>query len=151
MYSHPKLAWPPAPYVVISRNHSNWPSLNLSQNACQQLLKTSGTDFLYSTKKKLIPPPPPPPSPLNNVRGLSYANRRRTNFSQEYSFLLFSKAFIALYVFINHQCNDFVFFYVFDGFLDNSDTFILAWAQHRPWRAIFSTILTERKNVSSMF
>ena len=32
MYFHPKLAWPPATYDVISRNHSNWPSLNLSQN-----------------------------------------------------------------------------------------------------------------------
>ena len=27
MYFHPKLAWPPATYDVISRNHSNWPSL----------------------------------------------------------------------------------------------------------------------------
>ena len=26
------MAWPPAPYDVISRNHSDWPSLNLSQN-----------------------------------------------------------------------------------------------------------------------
>ena len=32
MYFHPKMAWPPATYDVISRNHSNWPSLNLSQN-----------------------------------------------------------------------------------------------------------------------
>ena len=32
MYFHPKLAWPPATYDVISRNHSNWPSLNSSQN-----------------------------------------------------------------------------------------------------------------------
>ena len=32
MYFHPKLAWPPATYDVISRNRSNWPSLNLSQN-----------------------------------------------------------------------------------------------------------------------
>ena len=32
MYFHPKLAWPPATYDVVSRNHSNWPSLNLSQN-----------------------------------------------------------------------------------------------------------------------
>ena len=32
MYFHPKLAWPPATYDVISRNHSNWPSLNFSQN-----------------------------------------------------------------------------------------------------------------------
>ena len=30
MYFHPKLAWPPATYDVISRSHSNWPSLNLS-------------------------------------------------------------------------------------------------------------------------
>ena len=35
MYFHPKLAWPSATYDVISRNHSNWPSLNLSQNVCQ--------------------------------------------------------------------------------------------------------------------
>ena len=32
MYFHQKVAWPPATYDVISRNHSNWPSLNLSQN-----------------------------------------------------------------------------------------------------------------------
>ena len=32
MYFHPKLPCPPATYVVISRNDSNWPSLNLSQN-----------------------------------------------------------------------------------------------------------------------
>ena len=35
MYFHPKLAWPPATYDVISRNHSNWPSLNSSQNLCE--------------------------------------------------------------------------------------------------------------------
>ena len=28
-------------------------------------------------------------------------------------------------------------FAVFVGFPENIDTFILAWAQHRPWRAIF--------------
>ena len=32
MHFHPKLAWPPATYGVISRNHSDWPSLNSSQN-----------------------------------------------------------------------------------------------------------------------
>ena len=32
MYFHPKLVWPPATYDVRSRNHSNWPLLNLSQN-----------------------------------------------------------------------------------------------------------------------
>ena len=35
MYFHPKMAWPPATYEVISRNHSNWLSLNLSQNVRQ--------------------------------------------------------------------------------------------------------------------
>ena len=32
MYFHPKMAWPPDTYDVIYRNHSNWPSLNLSQS-----------------------------------------------------------------------------------------------------------------------
>ena len=36
MYFHSNMAWPPATYDVISRNHitnhNNWPSLNLSQN-----------------------------------------------------------------------------------------------------------------------
>ena len=32
MYTHPKLAWSLATYDVIYRNHSNWSSLNLSQN-----------------------------------------------------------------------------------------------------------------------
>ena len=35
MYFHSKMAWPPATYDVISRNHSNWPSLNVSQNVCK--------------------------------------------------------------------------------------------------------------------
>ena len=35
MHFHSKMAWPPATYDVISRNHSNWPSLNLSQNLCE--------------------------------------------------------------------------------------------------------------------
>ena len=33
MYFHSKMAWPPPPYDVISRNHRNWPSLNLTQKA----------------------------------------------------------------------------------------------------------------------
>ena len=32
---HSKMAWPPPTYDVIFRNHSNWPSLNLSQNTCE--------------------------------------------------------------------------------------------------------------------
>ena len=35
MYFHPKLAWPPATYDVISHSHSNWSSLNFSQNVCE--------------------------------------------------------------------------------------------------------------------
>ena len=31
------MAWPPATYDVISRTHSNWPSLNLSQNAREEI------------------------------------------------------------------------------------------------------------------
>ena len=30
------VTWPPATYDVISRNHSNWPSLNLSQNVSEE-------------------------------------------------------------------------------------------------------------------
>ena len=33
MHFHSKMAWPSATYDAISRNHSNWPSLNLPQNA----------------------------------------------------------------------------------------------------------------------
>ena len=33
MYFHFKMAWPPATYDIISRNHRNWPLLNLTQNA----------------------------------------------------------------------------------------------------------------------
>ena len=32
----------------------------------------------------------------------------------------------ALYVFTYHKFNDFIFFCVFDGFLENTDTFVLA-------------------------
>ena len=69
-----------------------------------------------------------------------------TNLRQEYSFLLFIKAFISLYVFQYHQCNDFIFFScVFHGLLENTDTFILAsHSKHGPWRAVGCTILTER-------
>ena len=49
------MAWPSATYDIISRIYSNWPSLNLSQNACEgkneKLLKTSGADVLSSRKK----------------------------------------------------------------------------------------------------
>ena len=74
MKFHPKLTWPPATYVVISRNHSNWPSLNSSQN-----LRVGWTDshwkrqvlmfcllgkklnkILWGVVASTHPPPPPP-------------------------------------------------------------------------------------------
>ena len=67
MYFHPKLAWPPATYDVISRNHSNWPSLKLSQNLCEGWTNSyagSWCFILYKKKKEEKPyggwdPPPP--------------------------------------------------------------------------------------------
>ena len=54
-----------------------------------------------------------------------YELSSRVNFFYKYIYL-FSKAFSALYVFIYQKFNDFVFFCVFDGFLENTDTFNLA-------------------------
>ena len=57
MYFHSKMVWPPATYDIISRNHRNLPSLNLTQNCArgmnEQLLKTSGADVLSFRKKEL--------------------------------------------------------------------------------------------------
>ena len=50
-------------------------------------------------------------------RKLSYAGPSQYELRQEYSFLLFSKAFLALQGFLFHKFNDFIFFCVFDGFL----------------------------------
>ena len=36
MYFPSKMAWPPAPYDLISRNHRNWLSLNLYKLKCAQ-------------------------------------------------------------------------------------------------------------------
>ena len=44
-------------------------------------------------------------------------DRRSTELRQQHSFLIFSKAFIALQVFIYHKFHDFIVFCVFDGFL----------------------------------
>ena len=52
MYFHPKVAWPPATYDVISRNHSKWPSLNLSQNLCEGW--TNRCFILYEKTKKTL-------------------------------------------------------------------------------------------------
>ena len=53
--------------------------------------------------------------PYRAYHTISYRKLRchSTNVRQEYSFLLFINAFISLYVFKYHQCNDFVFFPVF--------------------------------------
>ena len=54
-------------------------------------------------------------------------DRRSTELRQQHSFLIFSKAFIALQVLICHKFHDFIVFCVFDGFLKkNTVTFILA-------------------------
>ena len=46
IYFHPKLAGPPATYDVICRDHSNWPSLNLSQ-MCVRHEKTATENIRY--------------------------------------------------------------------------------------------------------
>ena len=50
--------------------------------------------------------------PYRAYHTVSYSKLRchSTNVCQEYSFLLFIKAFISLYVFKYNQCNDFIFF-----------------------------------------
>ena len=74
--SHSKTAWPPATYDVISRNHSNWSSLNLSQNAREGLTNSYRklqVLMFYRLGKKcrktLGGGCQPPPSPLY-VQGL---------------------------------------------------------------------------------
>lgn len=54
-------------------------------------------------------------------------DRRNMKFRQKHRFLLFIKAFIALYVLYTDKFNDFIFFLYFDGFLENADAFISAW------------------------
>ena len=65
------MAWPPATYDVISRNHSNWPSLNLSQNVREGWTKSywkREVPMFYPLEKNSkkpsgggIHPHPPPP------------------------------------------------------------------------------------------
>ena len=69
VHFHSKIAWPPATYDIISRNHSNWPSLNLSQNVCKgwtnKYRKPQMLMFYHVGKKSEKPkgggshPPPP--------------------------------------------------------------------------------------------
>ena len=70
--------------------------------------------------------------PYRAYHTVSYSKLRRhsTNVRQDNSFLLFIKAFISANVFKYHQSDDFIFFlcffFFFYGFLENTDTFILA-------------------------
>ena len=69
MYFHPKMAWQPATNDVISCNHSNWPSLNLSQNVARDEREVLKVYPLEKNSQKPFrggihqpPPTPPPPS-----------------------------------------------------------------------------------------
>ena len=66
MHFRSKMACPPASYDVISRNHSNWLSLNLSQNACERKAPENVRCWCFIVWKNSEKPPPPP----MNVRGL---------------------------------------------------------------------------------
>ena len=65
------MAWPPATYDIISRNHNNWPSLNSSQN-----LREGWTNsywkrqvlMFYPLGKKTQKNPTPSPNPLVRPR-----------------------------------------------------------------------------------
>ena len=88
MYFHPKMTCPPATYDVISRNHSNWPPLNLSQNLCEGWTNSYWKRWVLiflSSRKKLrktsagvasTTSPPPPPYTLY-VRGLRYLQNHK--------------------------------------------------------------------------
>ena len=56
MHFHQKLAWPPSTYDVISRNHSNWPALNSSQN-----LREGWTNSQWKRQVLMFYPLSPPP------------------------------------------------------------------------------------------
>ena len=58
------------------------------------------------------------------VRVLSYGGSSQYELRQEYSFLWFSKAFIALQAFIYHKFHQVIFFCVFDGFLKKEVLFL---------------------------
>ena len=74
MYFHPKMAWPPATYDVISQNHSNCLSLNSFQNVCKEWMNSYWKRqvlMFYPLGKNSKKPsrgaggchPPPPNSP----------------------------------------------------------------------------------------
>ena len=72
MHFHSKMAWPPATYDVISRNHSSWPSLKLSQNELEGWTNSYwkrhvlmsyrlGKKFRKASEGEEWQPPLPPP------------------------------------------------------------------------------------------
>ena len=71
MNFHSKTAWPPATFNVISHNHSNWPWLNLSQNAHDKQTATKKIRcWCFIIRKMLGGGKPSLPSPLSYVQGL---------------------------------------------------------------------------------
>ena len=82
------MAWPPATYDVISHNHSNWPSLNMSQNVREGWTKSywkREVPMFYPLEKNSKKPSggdnhPHPPPPLVRPRvtlGLNLVNESR--------------------------------------------------------------------------
>ena len=82
LYFRPKLAWPPAIDNAISRNHSNWPSLNLFQNLrevwANSYWKRQVLMFYPLGKDSQKPKEdgiPPPPAPRCTSEGSKFARR----------------------------------------------------------------------------
>ena len=82
-YFHPKMAWPPATYDVISHNHSNWPSLNLPQNVREGWMNSYWKRQVLmfypqgKTQENLMgrhPQPPPPRLVRPSVKSQFYFN-----------------------------------------------------------------------------
>ena len=97
MHFHWKMAWPPATYDIISRNHSNWPSLNLSQNGVRD--KRTATEnfrcwcFIVEEKNQENLRPPPPVHPRVKICPVFLKHYRKTVFDprQETNFFFYIK------------------------------------------------------------
>ena len=97
MYFHSKMAWQPATYDIISRNQSNWPSLNLSQNGASD--KQTATEnfrcwcFIVEEKNQENLRPPPPVHPRVKIRPVFLKHYRKTVFDprQETNFFFYIK------------------------------------------------------------
>ena len=88
--------------------------------------------------------------PYRAYHTVSYSKLRRhsTNVRQDNSFLLFIKAFISANVFKYYQSDDFIFFPVFFFMVFLKILTLLSQpdTKHGPWRAVGSTILTEKSS-----